>query len=83
MADINFGAIARALRRALNVTLGEIAKAIGRHSSHVCAIERGHRSGSPADRERINKFLREREQPLPIPAAAPRRIAEKQRASPE
>lgn len=68
----NFGTVARARRRALDITIQTVAKAIGRSPFYVCSVERGYIEGSPADRAAIEAFLRERERPLPIRRSSPR-----------
>jgi len=68
-----FGADARERPRRLNITIQEVAAKIGRAPSYVCSHERGHILGSSEDRARMEAFLSEREQPLPIPQATPRR----------
>ena len=70
---MDYGRTIRARRRALDLSQGELAQAVGHTQGWLTRVEHAHLSPSEGDRQKLEAFLLAREQPLSIPRAAPKR----------
>jgi transcriptional regulator with XRE-family HTH domain len=67
----SYGATLRRRRRALDLTQAALSVAIGRSHTFICLVEHGATRATPADRERIERVLRQYETPPALPRSEP------------